>query len=66
MRSEKPGNVLIESATSTPYDLLYEGINLKEAIGNFGTRLIIPKIFLHGRQGKNEYSQKKRNQIEMA
>lgn len=49
-----------------PYDLLYDGIDLKKEIGSSGLRLIIPKVFLHGRQNKEEYSNKKRKQVEVA
>lgn len=49
-----------------PYDLLYEGINLKEVIGDRGVRLLIPRAFLFGRQTPQEYDNKKRKQIEKA
>lgn len=49
-----------------PYDLLYEGINLKEVIGDRGVRLLIPRAFLFGRQNPQEYDNTKRRQIEKA
>lgn len=47
-----------------PYDLLYEGINLKEAIGDRGVRLLIPRAYIWGRQASREYENRKRRQIE--
>ena len=49
-----------------PYDLLYEGINLKEVIEDRGVRLLIPRNYLFGRQASQEYDNRKRRQIEQA
>lgn len=46
-----------------PYDLLYEGISLKEAIGGKGLRLLIPRIHIFGRQLPGEYGGIKRRQV---
>lgn len=49
-----------------PYDLLYEGLNLKEIIGDRGIKLLIPRSNLFGRQAPQEYDNTKRRQIEFA
>lgn len=46
-----------------PYDLFYEGINLKEVIGEGGLRLLIPRVYIFGRQLPGEYGGMKRRQV---
>lgn len=48
---------------NTPYDLLYDGINLTEKIGANGQKLIVPRTYLFGTQELSEYSQAKRKQV---
>lgn len=62
---ERSGVSLSEGQDSLPtYDLLYGEIDLKEEIGDLGLRLIVPTTYLFGRQRPDEYSDKKRRQIE--
>lgn len=62
---EAEGNIsgLEQFEKYTPYDLLYNGINLAERIGSSGQRLIIPRTFLFGTQELSEYSNAKREQV---
>lgn len=53
-----------EDFMQAPYDLLYGNINLKEEIGEMGIRLLVPGGYLFGRQKPEEYSNRKRKQIE--
>lgn len=52
-----------ERKTLLPYDFLYDGIDMEKAIGDRGTRLLIPRFFIFGRQNRSEYENRKRKQI---
>lgn len=47
-----------------PYDLLYGKLDLAKEIGDSGTRLLIPRVFLQGVQRREEYEAKKRKRLE--
>lgn len=49
-----------------PYDLLYQGIDLKRELEEYGIKLLVPKILLHGTQRREEYDNLKRKQVEYA
>lgn len=68
MGQEKETIFLEKYVNLPPYDLLYQGINLKDELdkNSKGIRLLIPKFFLHGTQRKEEYDNQKRRQVEYA
>ncbi|HZJ18703.1 MAG TPA: hypothetical protein VFD45_03755 [Patescibacteria group bacterium] len=64
--TESPGRTQHPNESSrrhTPYNLLYDGINLEENIGSKGKRFVISRSYLFGTQELSEYSQAKRRQV---